>query len=40
MDEGWVTVQDDVYRYAVVQEGTLLAHSVIRNYLATEVFWD
>lgn len=40
LDEGWVIVQDDVYRYAVLQEGTLLVRSVIRNYLATEVFWD
>ena len=39
LDEGWVIVQDDVYRYVVVQEGTLLVRSVIRNYLATEVFW-
>lgn len=39
LDEGWVIVQDDVYCYAVVQEGTLLVRSVIRNYLATEVFW-
>lgn len=39
LDEGWIIVQDDVYRYAVVQEGTLLVRSVIRNYLATEVFW-
>nr|WP_295784125.1 hypothetical protein [Rhodoferax sp.] len=40
MDDGWVVVQDDVYRYTVLQEGTLLVRSVIRNYLATEVFWD
>ncbi|UMR31994.1 hypothetical protein MJ904_07410 [Massilia sp. MB5] len=40
MEDGWVVVQDDVYRYAVVQEGTLLVRSVIRNYLATEVFWE
>lgn len=40
LDDGWVIIQDDVYRYAVLQEGTLLVRSVIRNYLATEVFWD
>lgn len=40
LDKGWVVVQDDVYRYAVVQEGTLMVRSVIRNYLATEVSWD
>lgn len=31
LDEGWNTVQDDVYRYAVAQEGTLLVRSEIRN---------
>jgi hypothetical protein len=40
LDEGWVIVQDDVYRYAVVQEGTLMVRSVIHNYLATELFWE
>jgi hypothetical protein len=40
LDQGWVVVQDDVYRYAVIQEGTLMVRSVIRNYLATEVYWD
>ena len=39
LDNGWVIVQDDVYRYAVVQEGALLVRSIIRNYLATEVAW-
>ena len=40
LDEGWVIVQDDVYRYAVAQEDGLLVRSVIRNYLATEVYWS
>lgn len=40
LDDGWVVVQDGVYRYAVLQEGTLLVRSVIRNYLATEVAWN
>jgi hypothetical protein len=40
LENGWITVQDGVYRYAVLQEGTLLVRSVIRNYLATEVFWS
>lgn len=38
--DGWVIVQNDVYRYTVFQEGTILVRSVIRNYLATEVFWS
>ena len=40
LDEGWVIVQGDVYRYAVVQKNGLLVRSVIRNYLAAEVFWS
>lgn len=39
LNDGWVVVQDDVYRYSVVQDGTLIVRSVIRNYLATEVRW-
>jgi hypothetical protein len=37
---GWVITQDDVYRYAVVQQGRLLVRSVMEEYLATEVLWD
>jgi hypothetical protein len=40
LDDGWVIVQDDVYRYAVMQTGGLTVRSVIRNYLASEVRWD
>lgn len=40
LDGSWVCVQDGVYRYAVVQEGTILVRSVIFDYLATEVYWD
>lgn len=38
--DGWVVVQDGVYRYSVTQEGGILVKSVIAEYLATEVFWD
>lgn len=38
--DGWVIAQDEVYRYAVVQQGRLLVRSVIEEYLATEVLWD
>jgi hypothetical protein len=38
--DGWVIAQDDVYRYAVLQEGRLMVRSVIEEYLATEVLWD
>lgn len=40
MEDGWVTVQPNVYRYAVFQEGTLTVRSVLRGYLATEVYWS
>lgn len=38
---GWIEVQEGVYRYAVLEEPTeLVVRSVIREYLATEVAWD
>ena len=38
----WVTVQDGVYRYTVVDRGDdgLLVQSVIQEYLATSVYWS
>ena len=39
--DGWVEVQEGVYRYAVAQgAGELLVRTVIRDYLATAVSWD
>ena len=40
MENGWVIVQKGIYRYAVFQAGTMMVRSVIRNYLATEVYWE
>lgn len=40
LDDGWVNVQDDIYRYVVFQQGMLTVRSVIHNYLATEVVWE
>lgn len=40
MINGWVVVQEGVYRYAVVQEGKMLVRSVLFETLATEVFWE
>lgn len=37
--EGWVIVQEGVYRYAVSQEGAILVRAVLYEYLATEVYW-
>ena len=38
--DGWVIVQDGVYRYSLEQRGTILVRSVLYNYLATEVWWN
>lgn len=40
--EGWVEVQQGVYRYAVEQNdgGLTRVRSVMREYLATEVIWE
>jgi hypothetical protein len=40
MTDGWVIVQPEVYRYSVVQTGTMTVRSVLFEYLATEVSWD
>lgn len=39
MDDGWVVVQEGVYRYAVQQTGLLRVRSIWSEYLATEVQW-
>lgn len=38
--DGWVIVQPNVYRFAVVDGGQFVVRTVIREYLATEVIWD
>jgi hypothetical protein len=40
LTDGWVVVQNDVYRYSVVQEGVMRVRSVLFEYLATEVHWS
>jgi hypothetical protein len=37
--DGWIVVQDGVYRYAVEQFGVMRVKTVIWEYLATEVYW-
>ena len=37
--DGWVVVQDGIYRYSVAQPGGNLVRSVLYDYLATEVCW-
>ncbi|WAC11231.1 hypothetical protein [Dyadobacter pollutisoli] len=40
LQEGWVIVQKGVYRYSVVQDFGVRVRTVIRDYLATEVYWS
>ena len=40
MRDGWVIVQDGVYRFRVEQCGVMLVRSVLFEYLATEVYWS
>lgn len=39
LSDGWVIVQDKMYRYAVFQNGGVTVKTVIHEYLATEVTW-
>ena len=38
--DGWIIVQEGIYRYAVVHDGGMLVRSVLSEYLATEVHWE
>jgi len=38
--DGWVVVQPNIYRFAVMEQGQFVVRTVIREYLATEVAWD
>lgn len=40
MRNGWVVVQDGVYRYRVEQGDGLLIKTVLHEYLGTEVYWS
>ena len=37
---GWVVVQEGVYRYAVTQTGAFVVKMVMAEYLAAEVIWS
>lgn len=39
MRDGWVIVQDGVYRFRVHQRCGMVVRSVLSEYLATEVYW-
>lgn len=36
---GWVIVQPDIYRFAVMNNGQFVVRAIIREYLTTEVVW-
>lgn len=40
LQNGWVVVQEGIYRYRVEQFGGFLVRSVLHEYLATEVYWE
>jgi len=40
LSNGWIIVQEGVYRYAVAQTRGMLVRSVLFEYLATEVNWN
>jgi hypothetical protein len=39
LDDGWVIVQEGVYRYAVRQGGGIIVRIVLREYLGAEILW-
>ena len=39
-DEGWITVQPDRYRYAVIQSERIEVRMVFSEYLACQVVWE
>ena len=38
--DGWVVVQEGIYRYCVAQCDVIRVRSIIYEYLATEVYWS
>ena len=40
LHNGWIVVQDEVYRYRVEQVGGFVVRAVQQEYLATEVYWN
>lgn len=38
--EGWIEVQAERYRYAVIAEGAIMVRIVVSEYLACEVIWN
>ena len=40
LDDGWIIVQEGVYRYSVKQSGGLVVRIVMREYLGAEIRWE
>lgn len=40
LDDGWIIVQEGVYRYSVKQSGGLIVRIVMREYLGAEITWE
>ncbi len=40
LDDGWIIVQEGVYRYSVKQCGGLIVRIVMREYLGAEIIWE
>ena len=40
MEDGWIVVQDDIYRFAAVENDGFLVRIIIQEYLAAEIFWS
>lgn len=40
LDGSWVTVQDDIYRYAITHHDGIRVRTVLSEYLATEAYWE
>ena len=40
MEDGWIVVQDGIYRFAAVENDGFLVRIIIQEYLAAEVLWN
>ena len=40
MEDGWLVVQDGIYRFAAIENDGFIVRSIIREYIAAEVVWE
>jgi hypothetical protein len=38
--DGWVIIQEGLYRYLAIQVGLMTVRAVLHDFLATEVYWE